>query len=166
MRTIIRMVLHTWLDTAMAPAGLMRAALAETHAWTARRTAFGRRLIDQPLMRRVLADLALDWEGALALGLRVARAFDEDDGPFARLAVALAKFLTNKRCPVVVAEAMECTGGMGYVEDMALPALYRQAPLIGIWEGSGNVIALDVRRTLAREPAAAAAFLARLGEPA
>ncbi|WP_102227202.1 acyl-CoA dehydrogenase family protein [Acidimangrovimonas sediminis] len=164
-RTIIEMVHHTRLDTAVAPAGLMRAALAEAHHWVAHRTAFQRRLVDQPLMRAVLADLVLDWEGATALGLRVAAAFD-DPAPearaFARLAVACAKFLSNKLCPLVTVEAIEVMGGMGYVEDTAMPWLYREAPLNGIWEGSGNVICLDILRTLAREPAAAEAVAAEL----
>lgn len=156
-RTIVEMIHHTRLDTAMAPAGLMRAALTEAHHWVSHRTAFQKRLIDQPLMRAVLADLTLDWEGALALGMRVAHAFDgttEDDKAFARIGVALAKFLANKLCPVVVGEAMEILGGMGYVEDTPLPMLYREAPLNGIWEGSGNIICLDALRTLAREPRA------------
>lgn len=106
---IIRMVHHTRLDTAMAPVGLMRAALAEAMHWVEGRRTFQRRLIDQPLMRQVLADLALDLEGATALGLRIARAFDED-APLARAGVALAKFLSNKRCGPVVAEAMEVLG--------------------------------------------------------
>jgi len=162
-RTILTMVHHTRLDTAMAPAGLMRAALSEAMHWVSHRSAFQRRLIDQPLMRAVLADLALDWEGALALGLRVARAFDApDQAPFARIAVALAKFLSNKRCPVVVAEAMEVLGGAGYVEESPLPLLYREAPLNGIWEGSGNVICLDILRTLARDPEAGTALVAEL----
>ncbi|MBS8225792.1 acyl-CoA dehydrogenase family protein [Vannielia litorea] len=156
-RTIIEMVHHTRLDTAMAPAGLMRAALAEAHHWVAHRTAFQRRLIDAPLMRAVLADLALDWQGCTALGLHVAERFDRDDPEsraFARIGVALAKFIANKLCPVVCVEAMEMLGGMGYVEDTGLPLLYREAPLNGIWEGSGNVICLDILRTLAREPLA------------
>ncbi|WP_170765011.1 acyl-CoA dehydrogenase family protein [Ruegeria lacuscaerulensis] len=156
--TILEMVHHTRLDTAMAPAGLMRAALTEAHHWVTHRSAFQRRLIDQPLMRAVLADLALDWEGALTLGMRVAQAFDgqsAEDKAFARIGVALAKFLNNKRCPVVVVEAMEVLGGMGYVEDTPLPLLYREAPLNGIWEGAGNVICLDIMRTLARDPLAA-----------
>ncbi|MEE4117429.1 MAG: acyl-CoA dehydrogenase family protein [Paracoccaceae bacterium] len=161
-RTIVRMVHHTRLDTAMAPAGLMRAALDEALRWCAVRTVFQKRLIDQPLMRAVLADLALDAVGALALGLRVARAFDTGEAPFARIAVALAKYLSNKRCPTVVAEAMEALGGTGYVDDTPLPMLYREAPLNGIWEGSGNVICLDARRTLARDPAAAEALAAEL----
>jgi len=165
-RTIIEMVHHTRLDTAMAPAGLMRAALSEAHHWARHRSAFQKRLIDQPLMRAVLADLALDWEGTLALGLHVARAFDGRGAQaraFARLGVALAKFLGNKLCPGVVYEAMEALGGMGYVEDTPLPMLYREAPLNSIWEGSGNVICLDILRTLRREPAAGEVLSAELG---
>jgi putative acyl-CoA dehydrogenase len=168
-RTIIEMVHHTRLDTAMAPAGLMRAALVYAHHWTSRRTAFQKRLIDQPLMQAVLADLALDWEGTLALGLHVARAFDgrtEGERAFARLAVALAKFLGNKLCPNLVYEAMEAVGGMGYVEDTPMPLLYREAPLNSIWEGSGNVICLDVLRTLRRAPEAGEALSAELGKAA
>ena len=164
-RTIIEMVHHTRLDTAMAPAGLMRAALAEAHHWVSHRSAFQRRLIDQPLMRAVLADLVLDWEGALTLGMRVAQAFDGDtpeQRAFARIGVGLAKFLANKRCPVVVVEAMEVLGGMGYVEDTPMPMLYREAPLNGIWEGSGNVICLDILRSLARDPMAADALRGEL----
>ncbi len=150
-RTIIEMVHHTRLDTAMAPAGLMRAALSEALWWCSERQAFGRRLIEQPLMASVLADLALEVEAALAAGLRVARAFDEGDRAFARVAVALAKFLNNKRAPQAVYEAMECLGGAGYVEEGPMPLLYREAPLNSIWEGSGNVICLDVLRSLARD---------------
>jgi putative acyl-CoA dehydrogenase len=163
--TIIEMVHHTRLDTAMAPAGLMRAALSEAHHWVTHRSAFQRRLIDQPLMRTVLADLVLDWEGALTLGMRVAQAFDSqtaEDKAFARISVGLAKFLNNKLCPVVLAEAMEVLGGIGYVEDTPLPLLYREAPLNGIWEGSGNVICLDILRTLSREPLAKDALQAEL----
>jgi len=162
-QTIIEMVHHTRLDTALAPAGLMRAALAEALAWSAGRSAFQRRLIDQPLMRAVLADLTLEAEGALSLALDVARAFDDPARrPLARIAVALAKFLTNKRAPNMIYECMECLGGMGYVEDTPLPMLYREAPLNSIWEGSGNVICLDILRTLHREPLAGAQLAARL----
>ncbi len=160
-RTIIEMVHHTRLDTAVAPAALMRAALVEAHHWVSYRSAFQRRLIDQPLMREVLADLALDWEGALAVAMFMARAFDREDDAsraLARIGVALAKYLSNKRCIGVVAEALEVLGGMGYVEDTAMPMLYREAPLNSIWEGSGNVICLDILRTLAREPMAAEAL--------
>ncbi len=163
--TIIEMVHHTRLDTAMAPAGLMRAALLRAHHWVTHRSAFQRRLIDQPLMRAVLADLVLDWEGALRLGLRVARAFDgtgPEDRAFARIAVALAKFLNNKLCPRVTYEAMEALGGAGYVEETGLPMLYREAPLNGIWEGSGNVICLDILRTLAKDPLAGEVVQAEL----
>ena len=162
-RTILEMVHHTRLDTALAPAGLMRAAIVEAHHWVLHRTAFQRRLIDQPLMRAVLADLVLDWEGATALGLRVARAFDAPaERGFARLSVALAKFHANKLCLRVVAEAMEAMGGIGYVEDTPLPLFYREAPLNGIWEGSGNVICLDILRTLSREPEAGPRLAAEL----
>jgi len=157
-QAIIEMIHHTRLDTAMAPAGLMRAAIAEAHYWVLNRTAFQRRLIDQPLMRTVLADLVLDQEGSLALGLHVARAFDghrPEDRAFARIGVALAKYMSNKLCPLVVAEAMEVLGGMGYVEDTPLPLLFREAPLNGIWEGSGNVICLDALRTLEKQPLSA-----------
>ncbi len=160
-RTIIEMVHHTRLDTAIAPAGLMRAALSEAHWWVNGRSAFQRRLIDQPLMRAVLADLALDWEGALASGLAMARAFDgqgAENRALARIGVALVKFLNNKRCVPVIAEAMEVLGGMGYIEDTPMPMLYREAPLNGIWEGSGNVICLDILRTLAKEPLAGEAL--------
>ncbi|WP_375263565.1 acyl-CoA dehydrogenase family protein [Palleronia sp.] len=162
-KAIIRMVHHTRLDTAMAPAGLMGAALAEAVHWCEGRSAFQRRLIDQPLMRSVLADLSLDWEGSTALGLRVARAFDEGD-PLGRVAVALAKFVANKRAPTVIAETMEVLGGMGYIEETPMPMLYREAPLNGIWEGSGNVICLDILRTLARDEAAREALHAALQE--
>ena len=168
-RTIIEMVHHTRLDTAVAPAGLMRAALAEAHHWVLHRSTFQRRLIDQPLMRAVLADLVLDWEGALTLGMRVAQAFDgqtDEDKAFARISVAVAKFLNNKRCPTVVVEAMEVLGGMGYVEDTQMPLLYREAPLNSIWEGSGNVICLDILRTIARDPLAAEALQAELDKAA
>lgn len=157
-RTIIEMVHHTRLDTALAPAGLMRGALAAANHWAIHRSAFQKRLIDQPLMQAVMADLALDCEGTLALGMRVARSFDgtaPEDRAFARIGVALAKFLGNKRCPVVTYEAMEVLGGMGYIEETGQPLYYREAPLNGIWEGSGNVICLDILRTLAKEPLAA-----------
>ncbi len=160
-RSILPMVHHTRLDTAMAPAGLMRAALDEAYYWCGRRAAFGRLLIDQPLMRNVLADLVLDWEASVALGFRVARAFgtaDPDEAAFARVGVALAKFLSNKRAPGLIYEAMEALGGMGYVEDTPLPLLYREGPLNSIWEGSGNVICLDILRSLEREPRAGAAL--------
>ena len=164
-KTIIEMVHHTRLDTAVAPAGLMRAALSEATWWVSGRSAFQRRLVDQPLMRAVMADLALEWESALALAMGAARAFDDDSDrgrAFARIAVALAKYLNNKRAPAMIYEALEALGGMGYVEETPMPMLYREAPLNGIWEGSGNVICLDIVRTLARLPLAAERLRAQL----
>ncbi len=161
-RTIIEMVHHTRLDTVLAPAGLMRAAVSEAHWWVSGRSAFQKRLIDQPLMRSVLADLSVDTEAAMAVGMLLAAAFDRDDEEsraLARIGVALAKYLNNKRCIGVIAEAMEVLGGVGYVEETPMPMLYREAPLNGIWEGSGNVICLDVFRALSREPAAAEALM-------
>ncbi|MCB1368625.1 MAG: acyl-CoA dehydrogenase family protein [Rhodobacteraceae bacterium] len=164
-RTIVEMVHHTRLDTAMAPAGLMRAALDEAHWWISGRSAFQRRLIDQPLMRAVLADMVVELEASAAIGMRVAQAFDgtsPEDRAFARIAVATAKFLSNKRCVPFICEAMECLGGVGYVEESPMPLLYREAPLNSIWEGSGNVICLDIQRTLAREPLAGEVAMAEL----
>lgn len=167
LHVILDMVHHTRLDTAYSPAGLMRAALAQAAHHARHRNAFGRPLATQPLMRAVLADLALDAEAALAMVMRVARAFDEsaadaDARAFARLAVALAKFWNNKRCPGFIAEAMECVGGIGYVEELPLARLYREAPLNGIWEGSGNVICLDILRTVQRQPQSLAVFMTEL----
>ena len=165
-QTILEMVHHTRLDTALAPAGLMRRALSEAAWWARERQAFGRSLIDQPLMTAVLADLALDWLGALAAGMRVAESFDLSGDPvqrgLARLTVALAKYWSNKRCGPVVLEAMECLGGNGFIEEGPMPWLYREAPLNAIWEGSGNIICLDVLRTVQRAPEALAAFYAEL----
>ncbi|KIC51908.1 acyl-CoA dehydrogenase family protein [Tateyamaria sp. ANG-S1] len=158
-QTIIEMVHHTRLDTAVAPAGLMRGALNHAMHWVQHRRVFQKSLIDQPLMRSVLADLIIDWQAAARLGLHVAAAFDDPGArSFARIGVALAKFLNNKLCPRVTLEAMEAFGGMGYVEDTPMPMYYREAPLNSIWEGSGNVICLDILRTLAREPEAGAAL--------
>ncbi|MFO7854817.1 MAG: acyl-CoA dehydrogenase family protein [Paracoccaceae bacterium] len=162
---ILEMVHHTRLDAAMAPVGFMRRALDEAAWWTRSRSAFQKRLADQPLMQAVLGDLALDWIGALAGTMRVARAFDgasDEDRAFARLTVALMKYWNNKRAPALCYEAMECLGGAGYVEESPMPMLYRQAPLNSIWEGSGNVICLDVLRTLAKAPEAGEALAAEL----
>jgi putative acyl-CoA dehydrogenase len=150
--TIIDMVQHTRLDCTLGSAALMRRALVEALHHCRYRQAFGRRLIEHALMRNVLADLAIESEAATVLVLRVARAFDENDTPFARLAVAVAKYWTCKRVPVHVAEALECLGGNGYVEESVMPRLYREAPLNSIWEGSGNVIVLDALRTMKKEP--------------
>ncbi len=152
--TIIEMVHHTRLDCVMGAASLMRQALVQAIHHARHRSAFGKSLIDQPAMRAVLADLALESEAATLLLMRIARAFDEGDRAFARLAVAAAKFWVAKRAPAHVAEALECLGGNGYVEESVLPRLYREAPLNSIWEGSGNVIALDVLRALKKDPEA------------
>jgi putative acyl-CoA dehydrogenase len=138
----------------MGSAALMRQALEQAMHHARHRRAFGKALIEQPLMQNVLADLALESEAATLLLMRIARAFDEGDRAFARLAVAAGKYWVSKRASAVAAEALECLGGNGFVEESPMPRLYREAPLNSIWEGSGNVIALDVLRTIAREPEA------------
>jgi putative acyl-CoA dehydrogenase len=155
--TIIEMVRHTRLDCILGSAASMRKAVAEATHHAAHRSAFGRRLIDQPLMRNVLADLCLESEGATAFAIRLAHAFDrstEDarEKKFARIATAIAKYWITKRTPAVVAEAMECLGGNGYVEESPLPRLYRDAPLNSLWEGAGNVQCLDVLRAMQKDP--------------
>src|SRR5712691_9510538 len=157
--TIIEMVNHTRLDCVLGSASGMRAAVEQATWHTAHRAAFGNTLIDQPLMRNVLADLCLESEAATVLMMRLARAFDAGEHGFARLATAVAKYWVCKRGPAVVNEALECLGGNGYVEECVLPRLYREAPLNSIWEGSGNVIALDVLRALTREPQTLEAFV-------
>jgi putative acyl-CoA dehydrogenase len=162
---IIDMVHHTRLGCAAGTVGLMRMALAQAIHHVQGRRAFQRRLIDQPAMRLVIADLALEYEAAVVLGARVARLFDgttPEERAFARLAVALAKYWLTKRNPAFIFECMECHGGAGYVEETPLPRLFRESPLNAIWEGSGNVIALDILRTLRREPAALAAYRAEI----
>jgi putative acyl-CoA dehydrogenase len=154
--TIIEMVTHTRLDCVIGSTALMRQAIAQAVHHAAHRRAFGKLLIDQPAMQNVLADLAIECEAATALMLRLARAYDhfedEQQRAFARLATAVAKFWVCKRTPPLVAEALECLGGNGYVEESILPRLYREAPLNSIWEGSGNVMCLDVLRAIHREP--------------
>jgi putative acyl-CoA dehydrogenase len=163
---IIEMVRHTRLDCAIGSAGLMRSAFAQALHHASHRRAFGKRLVEQPLMRNVLADLALEGEAATSLALRLARAFDASDdsadAALGRLATPALKYWICKRAPTVVAEAMEVLGGNGYVEESALPRLYREAPLNSIWEGSGNVMCLDVQRAAQREPAAVDALFAEL----
>lgn len=149
--TIIQMVQHTRLDCVIGSAQQMRGALAQALWHTAHRSAFQRRLIDQPAMAAVLADLAVESEAATALGLRLAQAFDAGD-PVARLLTPIAKYWVCKRAPGHVYEAMECHGGAGYIEAGPMPRLFRQSPLNAIWEGSGNVIALDLLRAIGREP--------------
>jgi putative acyl-CoA dehydrogenase len=162
LRTILEMVNHTRLDCVLGSAAIMRRAVAESTHHAAHRAAFGRLLAEQPLMQNVLADLCIESEAATVTALRLARAFDEADGPFRRLATAVAKFWVCKRTPPLVAEALECLGGNGYVEESGMPRLFRESPLNSIWEGSGNVNALDVLRALAREPETAEAFLAEV----
>ncbi len=164
---IIDMVHETRLGAAAAALGIMRGALAQAAHHVAHRHAFQRTLIDQPAMQGVIADLQVEYEAAATLAMRAARAFDgesEDERGFARLAVALAKYWINKRCPGFVAECLECLGGGGYVEESPMPRLYREAPLNGIWEGSGNVIALDIQRTLGKVPAALDALRGEIAE--
>jgi putative acyl-CoA dehydrogenase len=169
-RTILQMVQLTRFDCVIGAAAQMRQAAALAAWHVDRRSAFQKKLIDQPLMRAVLADLAIDVEAAIALTFRLAQALDAKGDPrqaaFARIGLPLAKYLTTKRVPAVVAEAMECLGGAGYVEESPLPRLFRQSPLNAIWEGSGNVIALDVLRVLSREPDARETLLDELREAA
>jgi putative acyl-CoA dehydrogenase len=162
--TIIEMVGHTRLDCVIGSAAGMRVGVVGALHHTAHRSAFGKTLIDQPLMRNVLADLCLESEATTALAMRLARAYDEahadadagedqsDAQLFKRLATAVGKFWTCKRAPNHAFESLECLGGAGYVEESGMPRLYREAPLASIWEGSGNVMSLDVLRALTRSP--------------
>ncbi|MBL6598905.1 MAG: acyl-CoA dehydrogenase family protein [Alphaproteobacteria bacterium] len=166
-RTIIDMVQGNRVYCAMASAALMRQGLVQALHYTRNRSAFQKRLAQQPLMRNVLADLAVESEAALVLGLRIARAMDEaptneDAAALARIGTAIAKYWNSKRAPSHVFEALECHGGSGYIEESIMPRLYREAPLNSIWEGSGNVICLDVLRAMQREPHAIPALLAEL----
>ncbi|MFI2204884.1 acyl-CoA dehydrogenase family protein [Streptomyces sp. NPDC020192] len=167
-KTIIEMVNCTRLDCVMSTATLMRKTLVEAGHHARHRSAFGARLVEQPLMRNVLADLALESEAATTLTLRLAGAADRAvrgdaaERPFRRIATAVGKYWVTKRGPAFTAEALECLGGNGYVEDSGMPRHYREAPLLSIWEGSGNVNALDVLRALGREPDTAEALFAEL----
>ncbi len=167
-RTIVAMVHHTRLDAGCVPVGMMRHALTRAVHHTRHRKAFGKLLIDQPLMRNVLADIALDVEACTAMAFRVARSFDDagvDEGQarFSRLATAVAKYWTNKRCPQLIYECLECHGGAGYIEESVMPRLFRESPLNSIWEGSGNVICLDVLRAIHRDPGCFEVFAAEVG---
>ena len=162
-RTIIDMVNQTRLDCVIGSASLMRQAVAQATHHAAHRSAFGKLLSDQPLMVNVLADLAVESEATTTLMMRLAASFDDDaQREFRRVAVAVAKYWCTKRSVAVVAEALECHGGNGYVEESILPRLYREAPLNSIWEGSGNVNALDVLRAMGREPQTVDAFFAEV----
>ena len=154
------MVNHTRLDCMIGSTTSMRRGVIEATHHARNRKAFGTLLIDQPAMQNVLADLAIESEAATAATLRVARAFDEGDEPLRRFATAVMKYWVCKRAPGHAGEALECFGGNGYVEESGMPLLYRDAPLMSIWEGSGNVAALDVLRAMAKEPEGLPAFLA------
>ncbi len=174
--TIIEMVGHTRLDCVIGSAAGMRVGVVNATHHAAHRSAFGKTLIDQPLMRNVLADLCLESEATTALAMRLARAYDEahadaqagedssDAQLFKRLATAVGKYWSCKRAPNHAFESLECLGGAGYVEESGMPRLYREAPLASIWEGSGNVMSLDVLRALTRAPRALEVFLAEVDE--
>jgi putative acyl-CoA dehydrogenase len=176
--TIIEMVGHTRLDCVIGSAAGMRVGVVGATHHAAHRATFGRTLIDQPLMQNVLADLCLESEATTALAMRLARAYDEahadadagedetDAQLFKRLATAVGKYWTCKRAPNHAYESMECLGGNGYVEESGMPRLYREAPLASIWEGSGNVMSLDVLRALTRSPRSLEVFLAEVEEAA
>ena len=166
-RTIIQMVQLTRLDCAISSAGLMRMALAQAVHHARHRSVFQKRLVDQPAMRTVLADMAIEVEAATALVMRLCRAFDlaaidEHEAAYARVLTPAVKYWVCKAAPAVIYEAMECLGGNGYVEDSILPRLYREAPVNAIWEGSGNVMCLDVLRAFDREQEAAQAVIGGL----
>jgi putative acyl-CoA dehydrogenase len=160
--TIIEMVAHTRLDCCIGTSAQMRWAVANATWHAAHRHAFGRRLAEQPLMQNVLADLCLESEAATALTMRIARSYDENDEAFRRIATAIGKYWICKRGPRLAFEAMECLGGNGYVEEGPLGRIYREMPLNSIWEGSGNVLALDVLRAIARTPETLDAVLAEV----
>jgi putative acyl-CoA dehydrogenase len=164
-RTIIEMANHTRLDCVIGSSALARQALAQALHHAHHRSAFGKRLVDQPLMKQVLADLAIESEASTTLMMRLARAYDrqgdEREAAFRRIATAVAKFWVCKRAIPLVAEALECLGGNGYAEESGMPRLYRETPVNSVWEGSGNVICLDVLRAMKKEPAS---FEALMGE--
>ncbi|MFH7597933.1 isovaleryl-CoA dehydrogenase [Streptomyces racemochromogenes] len=170
--TIIEMVNTTRLDCVLGGASGMRLGLVRAVHHATHRRAFGKALIDQPLMRNVLADLALESEAATAVAMRLAGAGDRvargdaDEALLRRLGLAVTKYWVCKRAPAHAAEALECFGGNGYVEDSGMPRLYREAPLSSIWEGSGNVAALDALRAMARQPETVEAFFAELDRAA
>jgi len=165
-QVIIEMVQHTRLDCAIGSAGIVKSAAAQALHHAQHRRAFGRPLAEQPLMQNVLADLAIEAEAAVASALWLASTFEagagEAEAALSRLATPALKYWLCKRAPAVVAEAIEVLGGNGYVEESALPRLYREAPLNSIWEGAGNIMCLDVLRAARREPNAVAALLAEL----
>ncbi|HCU51003.1 MAG TPA: DNA alkylation response protein [Micromonosporaceae bacterium] len=167
-RTIVEMVNMTRLDCAIGSAAGMRAGVVQATHHAVHRQAFGAHLVDQPLMANVLADLALEAEAATTVVMRLAGATDraaagdEEEAAFRRLGLAVTKYWVCKRAPAHAAEALECLGGNGYVEESGMPLLYREAPLMSIWEGSGNVAALDALRAMAKQPEAAEAFVSEV----
>ncbi|MDH3378350.1 MAG: acyl-CoA dehydrogenase family protein [Gammaproteobacteria bacterium] len=166
-RTIIDMVQGNRMACCVSSAGLMRQGLVQALHHTENRSAFGNPLIEQPLMRNVLADLAIEVEAALVLSLRIARALDEGDtdedaAALARIGTAIGKYWNCKRAPAHVGESLECHGGSGYIEESIMPRLYREAPVNSIWEGAGNIVCLDVLRAMQRESAAIPALLSEL----
>jgi putative acyl-CoA dehydrogenase len=166
---IIEMSTYTRLDCAIGSSGLMRQAVAQAVHHARHRLAFQKKLVDQPLMTNVLADLVLETEAAVALSFRLARAYDQSDAAaqlFRRAVTPAAKFWICKRAPALAFEAMEVLGGSGYVEECVLPRIYRETPVNSIWEGSGNVMCLDVLRAIGREPDAAAIILAEVRDAA
>jgi putative acyl-CoA dehydrogenase len=165
--TIIEMVNHTRLDCVVGTTSLMRAALVQALHHCRGRSAFGRPLLQQPLMQNVLADLTVEWEAAVQLMLRLAQGFDESsknpaEAAFVRLATAVSKYWVCKRGARFAQEAMECLGGSGYVEESVMPRIYREMPLASIWEGSGNVICLDVLRAVQKTPRTLELFFAEV----
>ncbi|HEY8200034.1 MAG TPA: isovaleryl-CoA dehydrogenase [Actinomycetota bacterium] len=171
-RTIVEMVNCTRLDCIVGTAALMRQGVAQATHHAAHRSAFGRRLAEQPLMRNVLADLALESEAATTLAMRLAGACDrssdgdEHEAALKRIGTALGKYWVTKRGPALAGEAIECLGGNGYVEEAITPRLYREAPLNSIWEGSGNVNALDVLRAMTRSAETVEALDGEIGKAA
>ncbi|MCL4446068.1 MAG: acyl-CoA dehydrogenase family protein [Actinobacteria bacterium] len=168
-RTIIEMVNHTRLDCTLGSTSLMRQALAQATWHAKHRNTFSKLLSDHPLMENVLADMALESQAATAAAMRVARCYDQAENDEAeallqRILTPVVKYWTCKRAPQFVAEALECTGGNGFVEESPMPRLYRQAPVNGVWEGSGNVICLDVLRAMSRDPRTVDAFTSEVSK--
>lgn len=166
-RTIIDMVAATRIDTILGSASIMRKALVEAAWHASHRNAFGKRLIDQPAMINVLADLQLETEAAMMLALRLAKTNDnpndEHEQALSRIGTPIGKFWVTKRTPFMVAEALECLGGNGYVEESGMPLLFRESPVNSVWEGSGSINALDALRAIEREPEALDAWLTEVG---
>lgn len=165
--TIIEMVMHTRLDCVIGSTAILRQGVAQAMHHCRHRSAFGKKLVDQPLMKNVLADLSLESEAATILMMRLARAFDRrekdpSESAFQRLATAFSKYWVCKRAPSHIFEALECLGGNGFVEESPMPRHYREAPLNSIWEGSGNVNALDISRAISREPETLEAVLTEI----